>query len=770
MSKRGIGLAIAMVLMALLSMLATAFLTLNQSNFAMLRRSGETSRAQMAALSGLEYARMRLEANTAWGRVDPVGQPPFPTGRIVVDLPGKMTVWEDGFCVVGVLPEAQAHFQIYFQPGPAHTTVASHGRYDDASIAADTSAHGSWTRSWDPHRESRSLLNAMPTEPPLPPTAELRGLSPQNCNLIITGWASGATAQLDVTLGSLQVVDSPLMSEGTMAVELSSPTSGQFNISSTDPSIRAKVRSRGELLAPQSSQVLFGDGSQPNAGSAVSSLNVLFNATISVTTDANGAVSGVTHAGSPVVVGDGVNDLDESEAAAAQIKGDVLPNANQAEVPDLTPGQLKAPPAPALTMNGGLYHFVGPNTVNYWSNPAHDPVADPTGYTATYTDEIRDGSGNLMATLADGRLIIPNGTNVQTSSATRVSGDLAIGYDPASKTLPGGANARLAVQGTLSVDGETVGGGSVVAQANGPDVGALKLTGKSAMSASPDSGIALYAEGPISIIGVDAPTVSVLPMDFDIYREAITDLPNAWDEFSGWYPQGISEWTNWDDSNPLDNPKLWASGADDHTISEPKLRDSVIDDFSTTHLPRLLEAFPVGTTDSNVKLKMDEMIMDYEATGGVSLGRYIRIREFLRECQADNSAAAVTASAAYWSDLHTAAIKEEVASRIVEQMDYYAAKAAPGLLEAYLTGPNPDDVTVNPADVEFLGLVYSRTSFLVNPNGHRFLNEGSVMSRGPLVIKNAREVRSTYNPLFMSALFSYHGGAGKVEQRFWSLR
>lgn len=764
------GLAVAMVVLALMAMLTGAFVTLNQSNFALLGRSSEMSRAQLAACSGLQYARMRLESNVAWGRMTPTGDPPFAGGAPVVDMPGRMITYEDGYSAVGIMPESKAHFQVYFQPDPSHTGLPAHGRFTDGSIAANPGDPGSWSREWSPGQESRSLLNSPPTDPPLPPTADLRGCYPRNCNLIITGYASGTLAQLDVTLGNIQVVDAPLMSEGTMAVELSSPSSGQFNILSLDPSVKAKLRSRADLLAPGSSQILFGDGSQPNAGSAVSSTNVLLNTGISVSTDANGGVTSVGSLGSPIVIGDGVNDASEASAAEAAIKGSVLPNSNQAEVPDLTADQLKAPPSAPLSMNGGLYHFVDDHTVNYWSDPAHDPVADPTGFSQTYTDEIRDGSGNLLARLAQGRLIIPNGANVETSGPTRVSGDLAVGYDPNTLTLPSGADARLKVQGTLEVKGETVGGGTVVAQASGADVGALKLTGKSAMSASPDSGIALYADGPISITGVKAPEVQVLPMDFAIFRDAVHGLPNSWDEFSGWYPQGVREWINWDDSNPSDNPKYWAAGADDHTLGEPKLRDSVLSNFDTIYLPKLLNQFPVGINDPNVKAQMDSMINDYNSSGGVSLGRYIRIREFLRESQADSSPGAVAASYTHWSDLHDQVIKDEVNALITSQMDHYAQQAAPGLLDAYLEGPNPQDDSVNPNDVEFKGLVYTRTSFLVNPNGNRFLSQGSVISRGPLVIKNARDVTSTYNPLYLNSMVTYTGGAGKVEQRFWSLR
>ncbi len=778
MSKRGMGLAVTMVVLALLAMLTGAFMTLNASNFALLGRSSEMSRAQMAAFSGLQYARMRLEANTAWGRVTPMGAAPFPGGAARVDLPGKLTVYEDGYCVVGIMPEIDAHFEIYFQPDPSHTTVTAHGRYDDASIAGTPSNPAAWNRSWAPTRESRSLLNSSPVEPPLPPTADLRGVVAGNCNLLITGWASGTSTQLDVTLGNLQVVDAPLMSEGTMAVELSSPSTGQFNVTSVDPSIKAKVRARGDLLAPASAHMLFGDGTVANAGSAVSSTNVLFNPTINVTTDANGAVSSVTSAGSPVVVGDGVNDAAEAATARTDMKGDVLPNANQAEVPDVTPSQLKSPAAAPLTLNGGLYHFVDDHTVNYWNDTTHDPVADPTGFSATYTDEIRDGSGNLLARLVEGRMLIPNGANVEASGPTRVSGDLAVGYDPATNTLPSGGDARMTIHGTLEVKGETVGAGTIVAEANGADVGALKLTGKSAMSASPDSGIALYAEGPISITGVKAPAVQVLAMDHEIFAGAISKLPNGFAEFSGWYPKGIAEWINWVETPPSNTPKYWAGGADDHSLGEPKLRDMLVDNFVSAKLPLLLDQYPIATSDPNVKNKLGAMIDDFtgaSSTGqsdgaGVSLGRYIRIREFLRAAQLDPSPAAVQAAYDHWMDLHDQVIKDEVNGLIVSQMDSYAQKAAPDMLDTYLLGPNPGDTSLNPNDVEFKGLVYSRTSFIVNPNGNRFLSQGAVLSRGALVIKNAREVRTTYNPLFLTSLFSYQGGVGKVEQRFWSLR
>ncbi|MCE7873868.1 hypothetical protein DYH09_26335 [bacterium CPR1] len=765
--REGIGLAVVMVVVTLLSILTGAFLVLNQSNFVLLRRSAEKMRSEQAALSGLQYARMRLEANSAWGL--PAGpNEAFAGGPIQrLDVPGQMTVWEDGYCVVGIIAPEQAHFQIYFQPDSSHTSVAQHGRFLDRDVAADPNPN-SWGREWFPARESRSLMTTPPGGPSLAPTADLRGVTPQNCNLIVTGYSSGAETVLDVTLGNAQIVDAPLMSEGTMAVELAG-ASGIWNVLSLDPSVNAKIRSRADLLAPAATRLLFGDGSQPMAGSAVSSTNVLLNPIINVSSDANGAVTAVTASGSPTVIGDGVNDGPEASAAGALVHGTVLPNSNQAEVPDLTADQLKTPPAPPLSLNSGLYHFVDPTTVHFWADPAHDPVADPTGFTP-YVNEIRDGMGNLLAKLDAGRFIVPNGSHLESSGALRITGDLAVGYDAASLSLPAGANARLKVNGSLRVQGETVGGGTIVAEANGADVGAIQLTGKSAMSASPDSGVALYAEGPVSIEGVKPPTIEVLAMDHELFREAITDLPSSWDEFSGWYPQGIREWINWDDSDPTDNPKYWAGGADDHSLGEPKLRDSVLDNFDSVHLPRLLEQYPVGANDPVVQGYLSTMLGDYNSAGGVSLGRYIRLREFLQDATADPSAATVLASYNHWHDLHDAVIKDEVNALITSQMDYYAQQAGPALLEAYLMAPSPMDVDANPNDVVFNGLVYSRTSFQVNPNGNRFASEGAVISRGPLVVKGAREVRSTYNPAYLTSLLSYAGGAIKLEQRYWSMR
>ena len=64
---KGIALIVILFVTSLLSMMMVAFVRTQHANFSLSRRSDASLRATQACLSGLDYARNRLQHTRNWG-------------------------------------------------------------------------------------------------------------------------------------------------------------------------------------------------------------------------------------------------------------------------------------------------------------------------------------------------------------------------------------------------------------------------------------------------------------------------------------------------------------------------------------------------------------------------------------------------------------------------------------------------------------------------------------------------------------------------------
>jgi hypothetical protein len=90
--KRGLALVIVLFSTVILTMMVGAFFVVNQDNFSLGRAAEGRLEAQLAAESGLSYARFKLEQNQTWGRGTFSGYP---------DVVGSLTVRQSGQDLVG---------------------------------------------------------------------------------------------------------------------------------------------------------------------------------------------------------------------------------------------------------------------------------------------------------------------------------------------------------------------------------------------------------------------------------------------------------------------------------------------------------------------------------------------------------------------------------------------------------------------------------------------------------------------------------------------
>ena len=91
---RGMALIIILICTSLLSMMMIAFVRVSQANYSLARRSDSSLRATQYCLSGLDYARNRLQHTRDWGH-SPLG-----TRRLIV-AEEFLRVSEEGASIEG---------------------------------------------------------------------------------------------------------------------------------------------------------------------------------------------------------------------------------------------------------------------------------------------------------------------------------------------------------------------------------------------------------------------------------------------------------------------------------------------------------------------------------------------------------------------------------------------------------------------------------------------------------------------------------------------
>jgi hypothetical protein len=771
---------------SVMTMLAGAFLTLGRSQLALGGTVDQLDAADQACLSGVEYARMRLEHDATWGIPTGANSPP----TLVHDHP-LLRVWESRqngtFHVAGIVENGRAAFCLDFLTAgqPLHSFTS----YNLAGVLA-----GNWVpQTLEPQRASLNYLQAAAGSPTLSGSyVAKRSLPPRCVNLILRGASGRVTRGLDVTLRQRVLFPYSMAATGDVGVALTEE--GRWQIDSTDP-FNNRVVSNQNIYGPQvdatHAQMQF---DATRGGSARSTQKIVLGGALSVAFDADGAVS---------VTASGGTDLQsESERARAGelAHGTFLPQAGDTQIPELNESDLKAPAGAQHQLPGGHYHFVGPDTVHYWSSPASTPGGTPE---RVFTQSIPDSGGNTAVTLRNRNFVVPDGSKVTLGGATKISGDnggvtyVAIGYD-ADGALPDNASGMLRVDGDLVVEGSVVGAGALVTGENG----ALTLQGKSALAAPPDLGVALFAAGPIRMEPV-SPLVSAStgPAEsayFELFKVALAQFESSpahpHKGFTG-SQLALNNWGSLPASEQVSAVTGGENGISDGVTPDPdhnNLRDVLIADVEVARLADALRgAFPVYAADTQVAAAFDQALTRYAAgqdgdgsaldDPGLSLGRFMHLALFLE--QAQQAGGLPPSLNMLICDAGTGAIDGPNSSQIRARMQSLLtlfdeqARSGGGTLQSYVGQPQNPFLTAttngaSPRDGEFKGLLYTARDFHARMGGYRLSVEGSLIARGgSLVVEQASLLRNRFNAEYLDKLLrSRSAGSGPSLEVIWRSR
>jgi hypothetical protein len=296
--------------------------------------------------------------------------------------------------------------------------------------------------------------------------------------------------------------------------------------------------------------------------------------------------------------------------------------------------------------------------------------------------------------------------------------------------------------GDIKVRGIVAGYGSMMA-----NYGSISLYAKSALSTSPDRGIAIYAGNGIEVAADPnakkgrADTGSMLPADWYAFKSA----------FNNYGGKG-----NMDQWLTLHPAQQAAQIGGNDARSAPDFRSVALDDTSK-FWGNLTD---IVTPDIAAQRAKNSWC---SAQGGLlTLGQYIRLREYLKTLQAKEPDPD-------WLNLSTN--NDEVTRLIDVQLTRYAVDAGDvrdgdrmrhvSLSEFFAFGSNPY-MEKSKSDVIFRGLVYTRNGdFVFNADHKGIAIEGAVVVKnGDLRIREASFVGMMYNPAYIDKFMKSSMGVG----------
>ena len=417
------------------------------------------------------------------------------------------------------------------------------------------------------------------------------------------------------------------------------------------------------------------------------------------------------------------------------------------------------PGGAAHPLPGGLYAFTGPGTVSYFSSLTANPAVDPP--TRTYSGIIYDGG---MATGVPGQeavylnkqKFIPVGKvqaggAIQIESVTSLQPQLSMGYDSLGNLDPiAPLISSLEVQGDLTVKGDVAGSGSVITKAPTAGQGVLTINGKSALSAAPDEGTALFAEGAIKLqpVSPKAPNSSdsFLPVDFAALGQANAAW-GCWANLNTWSTLGLPG-------------QQAATGNNDAGMGGPTVRDSALANYDTVYLPQI-PGWPSTTPGGNPMppqaLAYVNGCLTVASPGafpfnndvGMSIGRHTRLMQFLKTV--DSGSPDVN-----WLTLNapgTDAATQKVLVNLYTRFDKDAKDQGLASLQVFFAQPNPY-LNTDYRDIDLKGLVYTAAHFFATGNRNFNLTGAIASAGGSLTISNIAKGKFRFDSTFLSTLLS----------------
>jgi len=726
-------LFLVLVVTTLLLFLTGAFLCVNRSNMALMGSFISRASGMQACLSGLNYAWIRLESDKYWAKAV------FPRGT-----------------------------RVYHHPANG-TPVMQIREIGDGAEARNNIVEGEvlGTGATFSIRMINNLDGRSPLMADRVPAYAVR--------LQISGVSGPATRRMEAILRLSHFVDASAVCSEDMTVRFDDESANpRWVIRSRDP-LQNLVRSNKNIFGPDAinrNQVLFVPhegvrAKDPPYGVAWARKNISL-AGLSLTDPKNGAQRIAT--------------------AQARSHGLFKPEGNQPyRIPDLNPRGIDLPDA-RVNLGAGKYVFANVsvqqqkevtveepprsgNFVNKWVDagssvvPALKRVAgnvkdlwylEPSpgsglrtvGYSIgaenyhPVTDDffaIKDGEVDAAyVDLTSHTFGLPRNFTVHVDGGFELSSDkygttpmLFLGCQLTSYQL-GDTPGALAVKGgDVKIRGTVSGYGSMIA-----DEGSIDRYAKSALSPSPDRGIAVFAGSGIQIVADpnarDASTNlgGMLASDWDAFKDAFTGYPNK------------AALDNWRGLSAEQQAALLGGGAASGGFQDAKMASS------TTYWGNLGD---IVVPDAAAQKARD--IWCGLQSGCLTVAQYIRLREYLKSVKRGSPNANWLNPAAYGS--RVLSIIDAQLSRYAHDAgdvyDYGLTLTRPKYLSEFFAGASNPYKEIAYPDVSFRGLIYTRNGdFVFNADKKGIAIEGAVVVRnGNLKIEDASCVDFNFSPAYL---------------------
>lgn len=782
MSRRGIALIMTLMVTVLLAMLVSAFFQLYRDQ---VRRQGHVdsdSMATAAVLSGLEYARMRLEGDHNWGL-------PERNGDKNLSIAG-MTIFEDDslastpdkvFSCVGVL-RGGSHFQISVVAPYAAMVTRPRGRFEDRSIEASPAGPPSgWQKVALPVSElSINYLNAMPYSGLLPAGAltPRRALPPGTCMLQVRGYCNGIVHIGEADIGQAKVSEASLAAGGSMSVDVENNWKVETMVAGKN-----RIEAGGNLTisgSPKDTAMVFQTGTK---GLAASQKDISVGTGISSISDLNDGRLTVNYDSTTPI---------EVKSASAKAGGQFKPGKPVSSVPDLGVDEaeslLNQSTFTTVSLPGGNYKFTLPNQVRLGG--------------MIFNDEIRVGN-TLVAKLSNYQMQFQDKLRVDFSGPTTIGAvgsarpGILMGYSEWGY-LPWDSDGTMIKvnQGSFSVDGDISGRGSVMATGNATNQGDIVMRGKSQMSSDPDSSVTLFAEKNIRVSAPDPNTVDFYSFDLSPISQGLKEFAptksNKWDGtatplnfFSNLKPQDQNTLTQ-GGNTPVDDSDVSASSIKTAPVTQKV--DKLIREMKGTF--SVLKKNPVAETqfDNMVDMFTQPGASSQITTEGMTVGRYLRLRAFARELQAAEDAglplpssdptaanASVWANVTLQNDILNDQLRSEISffDRKAWPLGYYSLKSLVFASKSEDPARNPLTSSMDSRDARWNGLMYARGSIRIDGGSGALDVRGGLTARQDVAVTNVSSVRTVFDPTLMDGLLMFSIGsrmAVKLDYRFFCMR
>ncbi|MBS2036269.1 hypothetical protein JST97_14860 [bacterium] len=781
MRKRYRAIALIMTLMvtSVLLIMVSAFFSLNRDQIQLRRAGDATLRAQAAALSGLEYARMRLEVDGTWGlpgsgcarNISSPGLKVFENDRFSA---GGI----DTFCCVGVLDEGQSHFQINFvDPVAGYGGLPSlaNGRVIGRNVESNpTGGLAAWGRETLPGLEtSVNYLNSVSSfYPPVlslsSGTGPLRTVPPKSCMLQIRGYYHGVVRTCDISLANEKPTDAGFQAGGQLALDINYDRGGRWYIRSLDPS-KNKIQADGDIIVRGSDETDPGMRFQSGNASATSSGRIMTGTS---------AISSIDdpHDGTLTINGQTGVDVDV-DVAGAKTGGKMRPSAGVSSVADLNAAtvesQLNNPNFTQLNLSGGHYEFQDPSTLKL-----------PDG---SQISQIRR-NGKIVARVEDYKLVFSEGVSVNFQGPTTIDSQggkpsILMGYNTnalAESYMPWNSSGTFlkVTNGSLNIDGSVGGKGSLMATGNTTNQGDVIMRGRSQLSVDPDASVTVFADRNIKVSPPDPTSARFFSNDLAPISLAMRNYSEA---------QDLNNWSR--GSRPLndfaslgaDQDYLTQGGKNpisDQQVGTQSIKTSPVDSNLSEIKSALIANFPVIDQNENAAAEFNAMydkFMTGVAEPGMTVGRYLRLREFLRDLQSaqDSGSPLPSAATSAWGDL--TARNESLNDQLKSEISFFNRKATASnrsfhnlIYDNRSTNPTENDLTnsMNARDAKWTGFLYARGSVAIDSGGGDLDIRGSLVARNDMAITNVTNVVSIYDPAYLKSASQFMVG-NKLANKLW---